>query len=188
MSAQPVSAPIEDPVMPAPPLRLRPAPRVEPPCLDASTIDRMYAEAASTERRGARYVQPSIPLEPAGDAEVDFDAQPTLRQDLPDPTTWVHRLMPALLECMAGQRPAAQLIRWVSQSCHQRIARRGKTARRRGVRGIRRPKVLKVSVCEPADGVAEASVVIHFDGRVRAVALRLEGLDGRWVVTAFTVG
>jgi hypothetical protein len=45
-----------------------------------------------------------------------------------------------------------------------------------------------VRVCEPADGVAEAAAVVHGPQRTRAVALRLEGMDGRWRVTAFQAG
>ncbi|TWP35108.1 Rv3235 family protein [Leekyejoonella antrihumi] len=189
MSLDTAADPIGD-VLPATPLlRLRPAPRTEPPCLDVPTIERMYAEAQLTAHHARHYVQPSIPLDgPGTGAELDFGQQPTARHDLPDPSTWVHRLMPALLECMSGLRPSSQVVRWVSQSTYQRIARRGAVARRRGVRGIQRPQVLKVHVCEPSDGVVEASVVVHHDNRVRAIALRLEGLDGRWVMTAFTVG
>jgi hypothetical protein len=48
--------------------------------------------------------------------------------------------------------------------------------------------VRSVRVCLPADGVAEASAVVVSRGRVLAVALRLEGLDGRWRMTALEVG
>jgi hypothetical protein len=48
------------------------------------------------------------------------------------------------------------------------------------VRGVR--------VCEPADGVAEASAVVVDGGRVRAQAFRLVGLDGRWRVEALQIG
>ena len=44
-----------------------------------------------------------------------------------------------------------------------------------------------VIVCEPRDGVVEASVVVRGRARVRAVALRLEGLDSRWRATAVHV-
>jgi hypothetical protein len=63
--------------------------------------------------------------------------------------------------------------------------------------------VRSVRVCEPADGVAEVSaVVVGLEAvaatkgrtgaagrrRCRAVALRLEGVDGRWMMTALTMG
>ncbi|MBT5247232.1 MAG: hypothetical protein HOL65_00370 [Microbacteriaceae bacterium] len=40
------------------------------------------------------------------------------------------------------------------------------------------------SLC-PRQGVIEASITVVFPYKVRAAALRLEGIDGRWRVTAF---
>ena len=48
--------------------------------------------------------------------------------------------------------------------------------------------LLSVHVCEPADGVAEVSTVFRRGGRARAVAFRLQGVDGRWRITALQVG
>jgi hypothetical protein len=39
-------------------------------------------------------------------------------------------------------------------------------------------------VCEIDDGVAEVTAVIRRGARTLAVALRLEGIDGRWMCTA----
>jgi hypothetical protein len=38
-------------------------------------------------------------------------------------------------------------------------------------------------VDEPADGVAEVCAVVSHGERFRAIALRLEGIDGRWRCT-----
>ena len=43
------------------------------------------------------------------------------------------------------------------------------------------------SIFEPRDGVIEAVVIVRGRARVRAVALRLEGLDSRWRATAINV-
>ena len=51
-----------------------------------------------------------------------------------------------------------------------------------------RPLVRSVHVSEPADGVAEACAVVDTGPRRRAVALRLEGMDGRWQCTALQLG
>jgi hypothetical protein len=52
---------------------------------------------------------------------------------------------------------------------------------------VRRVRVRTARVCHPRDDVAEASLVVHDGGRLRAMAIRLEGRDGRWVVTALQV-
>jgi hypothetical protein len=43
--------------------------------------------------------------------------------------------------------------------------------------------VSSTHVFEPADGVVEATAVVVGGPRARAVALRLEGWDGRWRCT-----
>jgi hypothetical protein len=40
---------------------------------------------------------------------------------------------------------------------------------------------------EPVDGVVEACAVVDRGGRYQAIALRLEGLDGRWQCVALHV-
>ena len=41
---------------------------------------------------------------------------------------------------------------------------------------------------EPVDGVAEVAALVRRGARSTAVALRLEGLDGRWQCTALELG
>jgi len=48
--------------------------------------------------------------------------------------------------------------------------------------------VRSLHVSEPADGVAEVAASVRRGPRCTALALRLEGLDGRWQCTALEVG
>ena len=60
---------------------------------------------------------------------------------------------------------------------------------RRAVRGAAaRGVVRSIHVSEPADGVAEVAALVRRGARSTAVALRLEGLDGRWQCTALELG
>jgi hypothetical protein len=71
------------------------------------------------------------------------------------------------------------------------ISRRASLAARmrRGALPPGRAAVVRgVRVCLPADGVVEGSAVVIEQGRVRAGALRLEGVDGRWRATAVEIG
>ena len=61
-------------------------------------------------------------------------------------------------------------------------------ALRRGGAKLAPPRIRRVHVCEPGDGIAEISAVVLLEGRVRALALRLEGTDGRWVVSDVLFG
>lgn len=116
-----------------------------------------------------------------------FGPQATTAQDLPDPADWAGRLLRVLLEVGDGIRPAGQLSRWVTDEILGRFTRRGVLARRRLQR--QRPvRIRALRVCQPADSVAEVAAVVDHGGRVRAVAARLCGVDGRWLMTALELG
>lgn len=172
------------------PLRVLPAPRHRPPVL-ADT--EWWLEPDGDD---PRYVQGALAVD--FDSLTDeqlFGARPTRRDDLPDPREWAGHIAQALVEVMSGSRPAPQLLRWTVPEVYAVVARRAAVSARRaageGRRGAPpagRAVVRSVRVCEPADGVAEASAVVVDGGRVRALAFRLVGLDGRWRVEALQVG
>lgn len=191
MSAQPIADRQPEPAYP--PLRIVPAPQTEPPPLDTATVTELFAQqetAASGPRR--RFVQSALAIDfrECGEDPV-FGPQATARADLPDPAGWVHHLVGAILECATGARPVGQLARWLDTGPREVVDRKHRVAlrlARGGRRTVERSAILKVHVCEPADGVAEATLVVHHDGRVRAVAARLSGVDGRWLMTALQIG
>jgi hypothetical protein len=118
----------------------------------------------------------------------DFGPRPTARALLPEPGAWAGRLVQAVVEVTIGARPLAQLLRWTTTDVYDGVRHRvahagtaGRTARTVA------PRVRSVHVSEPRDGVAEVSAVVQYGSRCRAVALRLEGLDGRWQCTALQV-
>ncbi len=120
-----------------------------------------------------------------------FGPQPTSSGDLPDPSATCSALVQAVVEVLGGVRPPTQLVRWLSNDVHAAVTRRAVLAarmRRGATPTIRASVVRAVRVCLPADGVVEGSAVIVDGDRVRAVAIRLEGLDGRWRATALEVG
>ena len=165
------------------PLRIVPAPRTRPPVI--SELDCWAPEG----NRASRYVQDALAVD--FDSMTDeqlFGERPTRRDDLPDPRPWAGHIAQALVEVMAGARPAPQVLRWTTPEVYAAVARRAAVSARRGAGSTRRTVVRGVRVCEPADGVAEASAVVVDGGRVRALAFRLVGLDGRWRVEALQIG
>jgi hypothetical protein len=120
--------------------------------------------------------------------EVEFGPQPTPRADLPEPRTWAGRFVQAVVEVLAGDRPASQLVRWTTTEVYDDVACRVTPGGRRGSAVPTRAMVRSVRVTEPADGVAEVSALVRRGLRVTAVALRLEGMDGRWQCTALELG
>lgn len=194
--------------VPLPPIRFRAIPDREPPLLAMHELE----QALGTPHQPSPYVQGTLAVDfrlghcPTDDDEVDFGPQPTPSGLLPEPGPWSERLASAVLEVVDGVRPPTQLLRWSSPEVYDALSRRHlRSVRRRTdsrhegrpdpnadpphpVAGHRRPLVRRVVVCQPADGVAEVSVVAQHGGRVRALALRLEGLDHRWVLTVVQIG
>ncbi|MGN6613067.1 MAG: Rv3235 family protein [Angustibacter sp.] len=123
------------------------------------------------------------PEGPLPDDEDDFGPVPTRSADLPDPVVWSRGLAQVVVEVLAGLRPASQLLRWTTTLVHEQVRKLAAQPSAEQRRTTRRPVVSSVRVCEPADGVAEVSAVVRGHHRTQALALRLEGGDGRWRVT-----
>jgi hypothetical protein len=175
-------------------LHIAPPVRALPPALPLDEAVRRGREARAALDRRPGYVQDALAVDfaCASDDQL-FGPQRTSRSDLPDPTEWAARLTRSLLEVMTGARPAPQVVRWTTPEVYAVVARRGALVARRAAEGrsrrTRHPVVIRrVRVCEPADGVAEAAVVVGHGPRVRAVAIRLVGQDGTWRVSALQVG
>jgi hypothetical protein len=139
------------------------------------------ADRTLVARPALRSVEPGV--------DPVFAPQRTARTVLPNPRSWAALLGQAVVEVLAGHRPATQLVRWTTGRVHASLAtlsmdeRGGRPARRQG-----RAVVRSVRVSEPEDGIAEAAVVVRESRRCWAMALRLEGVDGRWLCTALVLG
>ena len=120
--------------------------------------------------------------------EVEFGPQPTPRCALPEPRHWAARFVQAVVEVVGGDRPPSQLVRWTTIEVYDDVTARIVSTGRRGSPTPARPVVRSVHVAEPADGVAEVSALVRRGLRCTAVALRLEGMDGRWQCTALELG
>lgn len=131
-----------------------------------------------------------VPRPGAGDDPDtrEFGPQPTRRAELPEPRGWAGRFVQAVLEVLAGDRPVAQLVRWTSAEVYEDLLGRVRSAAPAGPPQASRAVVRSVHVAEPADGVAEVAAMVRRGARTTAVAVRLEGLDGRWQCTAVELG
>lgn len=164
-------------------LRLAPAPAAEP---RATGVD--WGQTRPTRVRRP-YIQGALAVDFRQECtDALFGPQATPTAELPDAEAWGRRVVQAVLETYEGSRDAKQLTRLVSPQIRERAQRRGQLARRRGRRAFRPPVIRALLTCFPADGVCEISSVVRVDGRVRALALRMSGVDGRWLVTAWELG
>lgn len=130
--------------------------------------------------------------------EEEFGPQKTSSTMLPAPTPWAGRLVQAMIEVVSGVRPVSQLVRWTTATVYDELSARvarpvastGPSGR--AVTNTAVPRLAEVvrsiRVSEPRDGVAEVCAIVQQGPRCRAIALRLEGIDGRWQCTALHIG
>jgi hypothetical protein len=126
------------------------------------------------------------------DIDPAVAAVATSRAALPDPGPWTAQLVQAVLEVLAHERPRHQLARWLAPEVYADLgihlaASPPRSPARPGTGGRARRTVSSTHVFEPADGVVEATAVVVGGRRARAVAVRLEGWDGRWRCTKLAV-
>jgi Family of unknown function (DUF6459) len=151
------------------------------------------AASSSNSRGGSPVDAPAQRVEQEKFQEADFfGVQRSTREELPDPEPLLVNLTRCVIEVLAGARELDQIARWVSDDVYAHLLTRVVlSARARAVKGQRpqRPTMTigRVTITEPRDGVIEAVVIVHTRARVRAVALRLEGLDSRWRASAINV-
>jgi uncharacterized protein DUF6459 len=116
-----------------------------------------------------------------------FTVRPTGRHELPEPTVLARRLVIGVIETVTGRRSVAQLRQHTSPTVQAGLARDAGRISRLGT--AQRPAALhSLHVTEPADGVAEVAAVLRVGNRFRALALRLEGSDGRWRCVRLQIG
>lgn len=121
-----------------------------------------------------------------------FAPQPTSSSRLPDPAPLVENLAHTVVEVLSGAREIEQIARWLSESVYQHLLKRVVLANRgRAARGVSASRPVfqlgATRITAPADGVIEATVLMHGRARTRAIAIRLEGFDSRWRATALHV-
>jgi hypothetical protein len=183
---RPSDSPPRAALQPGTAIRVRAIPDISPPTIDSRTV---LSPDLSPFIQGTLAISFKADYDAVADPQDQryFGPQRSFSGDLPDPKEWVTAMTQALVEVMSGARPAPQVIRWTTPEVYAAVARRNAVSGRRTV-VTRQAIVRRVRICQPVDGVVEACAVVVDNGRVRALAMRLIGVDGRWVVSALQVG
>lgn len=109
-----------------------------------------------------------------------------------DVQVWAARFAQAVVEVLGGDRPLAQLVRWTTHRVYVDLERRLSILARTSDAGRRkrtvRPQVRSVHVFHPTPESAEVAVHVRHGQRSRAIAARLELIQGRWQCTALQLG
>jgi hypothetical protein len=121
-----------------------------------------------------------IPSTFGEDLEPDEMPIPTSATDLPQLHTWTMKFIVSVIEVWAGRRQPAQLIRWCHRVIYMELLRASGSQKEIG-------KIKSIHQSEPLDGICESTVLVRYGDRLRAVVIRFEGVDGRWLCTALSM-
>jgi hypothetical protein len=125
-------------------------------------------------QRAKLYLVPSTFGE---DLEADEMPIPTSASELPDLHAWTMKFIVSVIEIWAGRRQPAQLIRSCHRVIYMELLRNTGSQKEIG-------RIRNIHHSEPLDGICESTVTVRFGNRLRAVVIRFEGVDGRWLCTA----
>jgi hypothetical protein len=171
-------------------LRVRPLVESRPPAVswDAPPAPSVPPDQPTLDLSEPAAVGLAAPGEVGGRVKVvraRWTASP--RAGLPDAGEWGGALVVAAVQALLGQRPVAQLNRWLSDEVLSGVVRRlrqHRTTPHRRVVGVR---LGSVRAQHPQPDVAEVAARVLVGGSTTAVALRLEALGDRWLCTALEV-
>ena len=158
----------------APTGRIPAAPTGRVPVVPARRMPTVRARGARAVRVTTTTVEDTVP---GWSREADVGVRSTPTADLPPAGRAAQLLARALIEVLSHQRPLAQLRPYCAPDVFAGLQTRQQPTRTLA-------SVRMVRVCEPADGVAEVTVVARAGQRAWALAFRMEGIDGRWRITA----
>ena len=125
-------------------------------------------------------------------AEEFFGPQYNKTADLPNPEASLKALATGVVEVIAGTRQIDQLARLLTDEVYQRLSKRAASARERRLELGQKTHYQSFSIqnimnTSPRDGVIESVVLLNSQRRIRAVTIRLEGINDRWRATAVSV-
>lgn len=141
------------------------------------TLDLFRPEREVIEHLARLY---SVPTTFGEEFDNDDLPQPTSAKDLPEVKKWVAGVAVTAIEIFSGKRQPAQL----ASRCHRVIY--SELLRKVGTLSAgARMKSLYLS--QPLDGICEATITVAEGERLRAIVMRCEGVDGRWLCTTLSL-
>lgn len=124
-----------------------------------------------------------------------FSDRPNLRLvtgEEPELDAFATRFAQAVVEVIGGDRGVHQMMRWTTVEVYDDLQRRSSTLQRttapdRRLRRLR-AQVRSVHLSRPQEDVAEISIHVRHGERSRAIAARIECIEGRWRCTVLEFG
>jgi hypothetical protein len=156
-----------------PPLELFPSPFADSP--NGHFLQSPELPPPPEPRRKLFLVPTPIDYE-GEEPDSEFIRQPSPLSELPPVNQTVERYVVGLVEIWGGRRSPMQLARSSHRSVYQKLLTL--TGDQKSI-----PRIRKLYLSQPIEGVVEVTVTLRFEGRVRSLALRFEGVEKRWLCT-----
>ena len=125
----------------------------------------------------------------------DLPTRPNLRLvtgDEPGLDGFATRFAQAVVEVIGGDRGVYQLMRWTTDDVYDDLKRRSSVLQRTSGNDPRRRRlraqVRSVHLSCPQPDVAEICIHVRHGHRSRAIAARIERIEGRWRCSAIEFG
>lgn len=109
--------------------------------------------------------------------DPDFAPIPCSAAELPELHTWTMKFAVCVLEIWAGRRQPVQLARWCHRVVFSRLIKDVGSQKEVG-------RIRTIHQHEPLDGICESTITVRYGTRLRAMVIRFEGVDERWLCTA----
>ena len=125
------------------------------------------------EQRAKLYLIPSTFGE---EFEPGFEPVPTSATELTELHAWTMKFAVSVVEIWAGRRQPAQLISKCHRQIYMKLLKEVGSQKEIG-------RIRSIHQCEPLDGICESTITVRFGDRLRAMVVRFEGVDQRWLCT-----
>lgn len=101
---------------------------------------------------------------------------PTSALDLPDIHVWTMKFAVSVVEIWAGRRQPAQLISHCHRFIYMQLLKGVGSQKEIG-------RIRTIHQNEPLDGICESTVTVRYGERLRAIVIRFEGVNQKWLCT-----
>ena len=117
-----------------------------------------------------------IPTTFGEEFEPGFEPVPTSANELPELHAWTMKFAISVVEIWAGRRQPAQLISKCHRQIYMKLLKQVGSQKEIG-------RIRSIHQCQPLDGICESTITVRFGDRLRAMVIRFEGVDQRWLCT-----
>ena len=117
-----------------------------------------------------------IPSSFGEEYEPGFEPVPTSASELPDLHTWTMKFAVSVVEIWAGRRQPAQLISRCHRHIYMQLLKQVGSQKEIG-------RIRTIHQSQPLDGICESTITVRYGDRLRAMVIRFEGVDKRWLCT-----